>query len=285
MRIFGLVVAFIIAITLFFSLYIVDQRQYALVLQFGEPVALRDQPGLKMKIPYIQKVIFFDNRIQNLTANTKEVIAQDQKTMRVDAFLKYRISDALKFYQTVQGEQSFKKRLDSILESSLRQVLGSVPFTAVLSPERAKLMNQISILVDAQAKSFGVDVLDVRIMRADLPDASKTAVEKRMRAEREKEAREIRAEGSEEAKKIRAIADKDKRIILANARKQAEIVKGEGDASAIEIFSKAFNKNPEFYEFYRSLEAYRNSINSETDSIIFSTENNFMKYFKDYNSK
>lgn len=284
MRIFGFVVAFIAIITLFLSLYIVDQRQYALVLQFGEPVALRDQPGLKMKVPYIQNVIFFDNRIQNLTANTKEVIAQDQKTMRVDAFLKYRISDALKFYQTVQDEQSFKKRLDSILESSLRQVLGGVPFKAVLSPERGKLMNQISTIVDGQAKSFGVDVLDVRIMRADLPDASKTAVEKRMRAEREKEAREIRAGGSEEAKKIRAIADKDKRIILANARKQAEITKGEGDALAIEIFSKAFNKNPEFYEFYRSLEAYRNSINPETDTIIFSTENSFMKYFRDYNN-
>lgn len=282
MRIFGIVVLLFIALTSAFAFYIVDQRQYALVLQFGEPIALRDSPGLKVKIPYVQDVIFFDNRIQNLTSDTKEVIAQDQKTMRVDAFLKYRISDALKFYQTVKDERSFKKRLDSILESSLRQVLGGVPFTAVLSPERSKLMNQISAIVDNQAKGFGVDVLDVRIMRADLPDESRNAVERRMRAEREKEAREIRAGGSEEARRIRATADKDAKIIIAGAQRASEILKGEGDSEALTIFAKAFNKDPEFYEFYRSLEAYKKSIDASTDTMVLSPDSNFLKYFKNY---
>ena len=282
MRFFWISVLLILLLTSSFAFYIVDQRQYALVLQFGEPVALRDKPGLKIKIPYIQNVIFFDNRIQNLIADTKEVIAKDQKTMRVDAFLKYRVADALKFYQTVRDERNFKKRLDSILESSLRQVLGGVPFTAVLSPERAKLMSEISRIVDNQAKSFGVDVLDVRIMRADLPDESRNAVERRMRAEREKEAREIRAGGSEEAKKIRAIADKDKKIILANARKDADLTKGEGDAEAISIFAKAFNQDPEFYDFYRSLEAYRRSFDPGTDAMVLSPDSNFLKYFNGY---
>lgn len=280
MRLPIIIIPLVVLLTLLLSVYVVDQRQYALVLQFGEAVSLKKTPGLKMKIPYIQNVVFFDNRIQNLTADTKEVIAQDQKTMRVDAFLKYRINDPLKFYQTVKDERNFKKRLDSILESSLRQVLGSVPFKAVLSPERGVLMAQISKIVDAQAKSFGVDVIDVRIMRADLPEESRNAVHNRMRTEREKEAREIRAQGSEEGKKVRASAEKDRKVILANAQKEAEIIKGIGDATAANIFASAYAKDPEFYEFYRSLEAYRATISPETDTMIMSPDSSFMKYFR-----
>ncbi len=263
------------------SFYVVDQRQMALVIQFGDPVALKTTSGLKFKIPFIQKVVFFDNRIQNLIADTKEVIASDQKTMRVDAFTKYRIVDGLKFYQTVRSEVNFKNRLDSIVESSLRQVLGEVPFQALLSPQRRVLMNKIKELVDAQAQSFGVRVVDVRIMRADLPEESRNAVYNRMRTDREKEAREIRAQGTEESKKIKAIARKEETVILAEARRNADIIKGEGDAQATEVFAKAYSKDPEFYEFYRSMEAYKKTIGKDTDTMLLSSDSKFMRYFKD----
>jgi membrane protease subunit HflC len=261
------------------SFYILDQRRTALVTQFGESVRYVVDPGLKLKIPLIQNILFFDKRIQNLVADTTEVIASDQKTMRVDAFTKYRIVDGLKFYQTAKDDRGFKTRLAPILDSSLRQVLGSRAFITLLTPERAKIMLQIREIVATQAKDFGVEVVDVRIMRADLPDKSREAVYDRMKSEREKEAKEIRAEGAEAAQKITASAEREKQIILADANKLSQIARGNGDAEAIRLFSTAFNKDPEFFDFYRTLQAYKKVISKDDTKMIIS-DSEFLKHFK-----
>ncbi len=262
------------------SVYIVDQRKTGLVLQFGKFVRQNSESGLHFKIPLIQDVLLFDNRIHNITKDTVEVIASDQKTLRVDAFAKYQIFDALTYYQTVNDEVGLKSRLSPIIESSIRQVLGGVPFRASLSPQRNELMQKIKEIVDQQAQSFGVHVVDVRIMRADLPDLSREAVYERMKSEREKEAKEIRAEGGEEAQKVTATADKDKQVIIAEANQKAEVLRGRGDADAIQAFASSFGKDPEFYEFYRTLQAYRKSLNDDKTRLVISPDSDFMKYLK-----
>lgn len=277
LSIIGVVGVFIIIASTF---YIVDQRQTALVLQFGEAVRHETHAGLKMKVPFIQDVIFFDNRIQNLTADTTEVIAADQKTMRVDAFTKYKVKDALQFYQRAKDEKGFKARLAPILESSLRQVLGNADFKALLTPERGLMMLKIKEIVKHEAQDFGVEIVDVRIMRADLPEKSREAVYQRMRSEREKEAKEIRAGGAEQAQIIVSTAEKDKQILIADAKKKSEILRGTGDASAIKAFSSSFNRDPEFFGFYRTMQAYRKSIDKDSTRMVMSPDNEFLKYMK-----
>ncbi len=267
-------------LTLSNSFYILDQRQAAIILQFGDFVREEKQAGLKFKVPFIQDVLFFDHRIQNLAADTTEVIASDQKTMRVDAFTKFKIINAIQFYKRAKDEKGFKARLSPILDSSLRQVLGEAEFRTLLSPERSKMMIKIKDIVNEQAKDFGVLVMDVRIMRADLPDRSREAVYDRMRSDREKEAKEIRAQGAEQAQKIIATADKDKIVTIAEARKKSEIMRGEGDAEAIKSFANSFGRDPEFFEFYRSMQAYRKSIGKDSARMVLSPDNEFMKYFK-----
>jgi membrane protease subunit HflC len=257
------------------SVFVVDQRKIAIVLQFGEYVKSYNSPGLKLKIPFLQDVLFFDNRVQNLSADTSEVIASDQKTMRVDAFTKFKIIDGLKFYQRAKDESSFKARLAPILDSSLRQVLGSEPFKSLLTPERTILMRKIKELVNAEAQDFGVEIVDVRIMRADLPDLSRQAVYERMKSDREKEAKEIRAEGAEVAQKIMATADKDKTILLAEAT-----LKGEGDSESIKIYAHSFGKDPEFFDFYRTMQAYKESILADNTQFVITTDNEYLRYFK-----
>lgn len=264
----------------FDAIFIVDQRQSALILQFGQPVNYIKEPGLHLKLPIIQNLIYFDKRIQNLSADTTEVIASDQKTMRVDAFTKYRIKDGLKFFQSAKDERGFKLRLAPILDSSLRQVLGSQPFTTLLTQERVNMMYKIREIVNREAADFGVEILDVRIMRADLPDKSREAVYDRMRSDREKEAKEIRAEGAEIAQKVMATADKDKQIILAEAKKKSEIMRGEGDSEAIKLFASSFNKDPEFFAFSRSLQSYRKTIGKDNSKMLISTESEYLKYLK-----
>jgi membrane protease subunit HflC len=266
--------------TLMNSFFILDQRQSALIIQFGEPMRLLTDAGLKMKVPFIQDVLFFDKRIHNLDADTTEVIASDQKTMRVNAFTKYKIVDALKFYQRAKDEKGFKLRLSPILDSSLRQVLGSYPFKTLLTTDRAVIMVKIKNILNTEASDFGVEIVDVRILRADLPDKSRDAVYERMKSDREKEAKEIRAEGSEQAQKISATADKEKQVIIAEAKKKASILKGEGDSEAIRVFGNSFNKDPDFYEFYRSMQAYQKAINKDSTSMVISPDNEFLKYFK-----
>jgi membrane protease subunit HflC len=262
------------------SYYILEQRQSSIVLQFGEYVDHKTEAGLNFKVPFVQNVLFFNNQIQNLHADTTEVIASDQKTMRVDAFLKYRIKDALQFYKSAKDERGFKSRLAPILDSSLRQVLGGVDFKTLLTHERGRLMIDIKNIVNGQAQSFGVEVVDVRILRADLPDKSRQAVYERMQSERAKEAKEIRAQGAEEAQKIMATAEKDKIVLLATARKKSEILRGEGDAEAIKSFANAFGKDPEFFDFYRTMQAYRKSIDKNSAKMILAPDNDFMKYFE-----
>jgi membrane protease subunit HflC len=272
--------AFFALIVLTSSIFVLDQRSTALVLQFGSPQRQIITPGLQLKVPFIQDVFFFDNRIHNFSAATTEVISSDQKNLYVDAFVKYRIADVLKFYQRAKDEHGFKSALSPILESSLRQVLGSYQFKSLLTAERANIMLKIRDSVQHEVAEFGVKIIDVRIMRADLPDTSRQSVYERMSSERAKEAKEIRAEGAEQAQKIMAGADKEKLIILAEARKKAEIMRGEGDAEAIKAFAESFGRDPEFFEFYRTMQAYRKTLNSDSTRVIVSPDSDFLKYLK-----
>lgn len=261
--------------------FILDQREQALVVQFGEPVRVVKDPGLHFKIPFAQDLITFDKRILDLNADPRELIASDQKRLIVDSFAKYKIVDPLKFYQTVRNEAGMRTRLNAILDSRLREVLGSVPLQALLTGERTKIMHSIKQNVNSEAKSFGIDVVDVRIMRADLPPTNSEAIFLRMQTERQREAKEFRAQGAEEAQGIRSKADKDRTIILAEAQKQSDLMRGDGEGKAAEIHAAAYARDPEFYRFYRSLQAYRESLKNTDTSLILSPDSDFLKFFND----
>ncbi len=267
------------------SVFVVEQRQQALVLQFGEVMRVVKEPGLKFKIPFIQKVTWFDNRVLNLSADEKEVIAKDQKRLIVTAFAKYRITDPLKFYQTVRDEAGVRTRLNSILDSSLRQVLGEVPLATLLTGERATIMRNIQQLVSNQAADFGIDVMDVRIMRADLPKENSDAIYRRMQTEREKEAKQFRAEGAEEAQRIKSRADKEANILLAEAQSQAQIIRGEGDSISSKVYADAFNQDAEFFDFYRSLQAYQTTLKKGDTTLVLSPDSAFLHFFNTPNAQ
>lgn len=292
----GMLIAIAAAlVALFSAAYVVSQTEQALVLQFGKPVKVEKIPGLKFKKPFVENVEFYDLRLLDFNAEPKEVIAADQKRLIVDAFLRYRITDPLRFKQTVADERTMRSRLNAILESSLRQVLGSVPLSALISDQRVQIMQNIRDLVNAQAsghvavegevaadvpaQGFGIEVVDVRIMRADLPQANSEGIYRRMQTEREREAKEFRAKGAEDAQKIRSIAERDRTIILADARKKAEILRGEGDSEATKIFAAAVGQDEEFYKFYRSMQAYRKVLNREDTTMILSPGSEFLRYF------
>lgn len=263
------------------SLYVLNQTEQSVVLRFGKAVDKESEPGLKFKAPFVDTVEFFDNRLLDLNAEPKEVISSDRKRLIVDAFAKYRITDSLKFYQTVKNEISARNKLDSIIESSIRQVLGSFPLGDLLQPgKRASIMQEMKDIVDQKANSFGIAVEDVRIMRADLPQENSAAIYRRMQTEREREAKEFRAEGEEEANKITSKADREKVEILALAKKESEIIRGGADAKATRTFANAIEQDASFYEFYRSLEAYKKSISNEETNIIISPNSRFFKHFK-----
>jgi membrane protease subunit HflC len=280
------VILIIAAVTASQSLYILDQTKQSVVLRFGEAVNFENTPGLKYKLPFIDNVIYFDTRLLDLNADPKEVISSDQKRLIVDAFAKYKIIDPLKFVQTVRNERMARSKLNSILESSIRQILGAEKLKAVLlEGKRGDVMAKIQSNVNNEALSFGIEVVDVRIMRADLPAKNSQAIFYRMQSEREKEAREFRAEGSEEAQKITAKAERDKLIIVANAKRDADIIKGQADAKATQIFAKSYGKDINFYEFYKSMEAYKNSIANNKTDLYLSPDNQFFKYFGNLNGK
>lgn len=274
----GLVVLILLAMS---GLFTVNQAQQVLVLQFGAPVRPIEEPGLHVKIPFVQNVVYFDKRLLDFDADAQEVITSDQKRLVVDAFARYRIVNPLLFYQTAGNEANMRVRLSAIVTSSLRDVLGKVPFAAVLTEQRGQLMRQISDGVVAQAKSFGVTVFDVRIMRADLHPDNSAAIFGRMQTEREREAKQYRAEGAEAAQRIRAEADRDRTVILAEAQRQAQILRGQGDAEATRIFADAFNRDPEFYNFYRSLQAYRNALGDGSSTLVLSPDSEFFRFFRD----
>ena len=272
----------IIAIIIFFNaLFIVRQTQQTLILQFGDPIRIIQKPGLNIKIPLIQSAIYYDVRILEFDAEVEEVILSDQKRLLVDAFIRYKIVDPLKFYQAVGNENGFKARVTGLLSGSLRRVMGGDPLEVVLSQDRTSLMEKIQEGINLEAVNFGVSIVDVRIKRADLPKANSEAIFGRMRAEREKEARQFRAEGAEESQKIKARAEKNKVIIVAEAKKKSQIIKGLGDGEAIKIYANAFNKDKEFFAFYRSMEAYKQAfLEGEDDpTLILSPDSDFFKYF------
>jgi modulator of FtsH protease HflC len=283
-RTFLIVVGVVIAAAIFIGLsavYTVHQTRQAMVLQFGNPIKVVREPGLNFKVPFLQDVVYFSKQLLDFDADPQEVILQDQKRLVVDAFARYRIVDPLLFFQTVGTENAMRSRLGAIVIASLRNVLGSVPFSAVLTSRRSELMRQIRDLVVAEAKSFGVEVVDVRIMRADLHPDNSPAIFARMQTEREREAKQERAEGAETAQRIRAEAERDRTVVLADAHRQANILRGQGDADATKAFADAFNRDPEFYSFYRSLQAYRNTLSDGSSTLVLTPDSDFFRYFRD----
>jgi membrane protease subunit HflC len=271
----------LIVVTAYLTLFTVYQTQQALVLEFGKPKRVIKDAGLNWKVPFIQNVEFFDKRILDLDATSQEAIASDQKRLVVDAFLRYRIVDPLRFFQTVRDERIARQRLSTILESALRRVLGESSFIAVVRDEREDLMAQITKQVNANAQDFGIDVVDVRIKRADLPEANSQAIFRRMQTEREQEAAQIRAQGEEVARRIRAEADRDVTVLKAEATRESEVLRGQGDAQRNNIFNKAFGKDPDFFGFYRSMQAYEAGLKSSDTRLLLSPNTEFFRYFND----
>lgn len=258
--------------------FIVDQRQCAIVFQFGKEIRVIDQPGLKFKVPLIQEVSYFDRRLLNIEVEAKELTAADGKRIIVDALARYRIQDPVRFYKTVYNHQGLKIRLNKILEGGIRKVIGKLQLSDLLSNARSNIMTQIRDIINQEAENFGILVEDVRIKRADLPQENSAAIYKRMQTEREKEAKQIRAEGHEEAARIRSIADKKRQLILAEAHRQSEIIKGEGEEIAALTYNTAYRIDPDFYKFYRYLEAYKNSFADGNTHLVISPSSQFLKY-------
>ena len=264
---------------IYLSLFTVKEINQAIVLQFGDPKRVITTPGLQVKIPIIQNVVFLDRRILNLDAPPIEVIASDQKRLIVDAYARFKIVDPLKFYISVGDERVVRSRLSTIINSRIRSVLGTQSLATLLSEDRTKQMAIIQDGVDTEAKSFGVDIIDVRIKRADLPQANSEAIYKRMQTEREREAKEFRAKGAEMAVTITSTADKEVTVLLANAKKESEIMKGEGDGERNRIFASAFGKDPQFFAFYRAMQAYEKALIGGDTSLILSPDSDFFKFF------
>ena len=270
---------FLLFLTAYGSMFVVHQVQQVLVLQFGDPKRVIKEPGLKFKLPLIQNTVDYDKRILDYDLPVEEIIASDQKRLVVDPFARYKILDPLKFYQTVRNENGIRNRLNSIIIAALRRVVGGVELSSLLTDKRQSIMSDIRNEVNREAQRFGIEVIDVRIRRADLPEANSLAIFDRMKSEREKEAREYRAQGQEASKRIRSIADRDKTVILANASKKGQILKGEGDSQSIKIYANAFKKDPEFFMFYRSMQAYKESLSDESTTMVLSPNSDFFKYF------
>lgn len=282
--IFG-IVALVGIVAAMDSFFVVDQTEQALILQMGKPVAVYKEPGLHFKYPLIEEAKFFDKRLMDFDANPKEVIAKGNKLVVLDAFVKYRIVNPLKFYQIVRDQRTMSNRLNSIVESSLLQVIEDVYLEELLSKQKEQIMEKIKQVVDEQTvqgnKDFGIEIVDVRIRRTNLPKENSEAIYRRMKTEREREAKEFRARGAEEAQKIRSIADKERTVLLAEAKKKAEILRGEGDATAIKIFADAFGQDTEFFDFYRSMQLYKNVLKKEDTKLIISPDAEFLKYLNE----
>ena len=272
-------VIIVLAIITYLSLFTVKEINQAIVLQFGNPKKVITQAGLQWKIPFVQNVVFLDRRILSLDPAPEEVIASDQKRLIVDAYSRFKIIDPLKFYISVGNEMVARSRLATIINSRLRNVLGKQSLATLLSEERGRQMAIIREGVNEEAKKFGIEIIDVRIKRADLPQANSEAIYKRMQTEREREAKEFRARGAEMAVTITSTADKEVTVILANADKQSEIMKGEGDGIRNKIFADAYGRDPEFFSFYRAMQAYEKALIGGETTMILSPDSDFFKYF------
>ena len=269
----------IIAVTAFQSLFVVQEISQAIVLQFGDPKKIVTKSGLNFKLPFIQNVAYLDKRVLNLDNPPEEVIAADQKRLIVDAIARFKIIDPLKFYISVGNERVARQRLATIINSRIRGVLGKQDLATLLSKDRAKQMSIIQNDVNTEAKNFGIEIVDVRIKRADLPQANSEAIYARMQTERQREAKEFRAQGAESATRITSTADKEVTVILANAKKKSEIMKGEGDGQRNKIFADAFGKDPQFFSFYRAMQSYEKALIGGDTSLILSPDSDFFKFF------
>ncbi|MCB1505613.1 MAG: protease modulator HflC [Hyphomicrobiaceae bacterium] len=267
------------AAVLYFSAFIVHQNEQALVMQFGEFVRKEQTPGLKWKLPVVQQVVFFDKRILDIDTEPQTVTVADKKQLVVDSFARYRITDPLKFYQRLNDEANARQQLGVVLDSSLRLVLGSSTIEAVVRDDRSKLMDEIQRRVNDVAGDYGVDIVDVRIMRADLPQKIGDSVYERMKTERHQEAARFRAEGEEQLRRIKAEADRHVTIIRANAMRDAELLRGEGDAERNRIFAEAYGKDADFFAFYRSMQAYEQGLKSGDTRMVISPDSEFFRYF------
>jgi membrane protease subunit HflC len=264
------------------TLFTVHQTQQVLITQFGQPIRVITEPGLQVKIPFIQSVIAFDRRLLDFDAPGEEVILGDQRRLIVDSFTRYRITDPLLFFQTVGAtEAGIRARFNSIVTSSLRRVLGNEPLLSVLSTDRARIMNEIQRQVNEEARRFGIEVTDVRIRRADLPEENTQAILNRMQSERERVAREARAEGAEVAARVRAGADRERTVLLAEANAQSDILRGQGEQEAIRIFADAFQRDPQFFQFWRTMQAYREAFAEGDTRLLLSPDSEFFRFFRE----
>ena len=272
-------IVIVLIVVAYQALFVVQEVNQAIVLQFGNPKKIITNPGLNFKIPFIQNVVYLDKRVLNLDNPPEEVIAADQKRLIVDAFARFKIVDPLKFYISVGNEMVARSRLATIINSRIRSVLGTQQLATLLSTDRAVHMATIQNDVNTEAQNFGITIVDVRIKRADLPQANSEAIFKRMQTERQREAKEFRAQGAEMAAKITSTADKEVTVILANAKKQSEIMKGEGDGKRNRIFAEAFGKDPQFFAFYRAMQSYEKALIGGDTSLILSPDSDFFKFF------
>jgi membrane protease subunit HflC len=263
------------------SLFTVYQTQQALVVRLGNPVRVVSEPGLHVKVPFVDTVIAIDRRILDLEAPAQEVIASDQKRLVVDAFARYRVKDMLRFYQTLGSFAGANSQLPILLNSALRRVLGEATFTHVVRDQRADLMARIRDLVDREAGAYGIEVVDVRIRRADLPEQNSQAVYQRMQTERQREAAEFRAQGGQRAQEIRSRADREVTVLIAEATAKSEQIRGEGDAQRNQIFADAFTRDPDFFGFYRSMQAYEAGLKHNDTRLLLKPDTSFFRYFND----
>ena len=280
LNIIMLIIIAAIAATASSALFIVNETQQALVIQFGEPKRTVDQPGLKFKLPFIQDVIFFEKRVLSFIPDEgEEAILKDQKRLKVDTYARFKIVDPLRFYQSVRNEIEARKQLDTIVDSALREELGLRGLKEILSEQRNSITKNIRDQVNIKARTLGMEIIDVQIRRADYPEVTSQAIFARMISERERIAREFRATGEEEAQKIRASAEKQRVVTVADGARQSQEIRGAGDAEAIRIYAEAFGQDPEFFSFYRSMEAYRKSFNQD-DTMVINPTGDFFKFFE-----
>ena len=265
------------------TLFTVHETQQAIVLQFGDPRAVKDKPGLHWKIPFVQNVTYYEKRTLDLDPPPFEVLLTDKKRINVDAFARYRIVNALEFFKTVQNEIGARDRLAALVNPALRAVIARVSLKEVLSAKRTDLMEQIQKDIEADALRFGIKIVDIRIGRTDLPEQTSQAVFNRMRTERERQAREARAEGKEIAQKIRAQADKERTVILANAERDAQIQRGQGEAGRNNILGRAYGRDPQFFAFYKSLEQYQKALIGNDTTMVLSPDSEFFRFFNNFN--
>ena len=276
------IAAAIVLVVVSSTLFTVHQTQQVLITQFGQPIRVINQPGLQAKIPFIQQVIAFDRRLLDYDAVGEELILGDQRRLIVDTFTRYRITNPLVFFQTAGAtEAGIRGSLSRIVSSALRSVLGNEPLLSVMSSDRARIMAEIQRRVNEEARRFGIEIADVRIRRTDLPEENTQAILNRMQSERERVAREARAEGAEVAVRVRAGAERERTVLLAEAQAQSDVLRGQGEQEAIRLFADAFQRDPQFFQFWRTMQAYRESFSDGESRLLLSPDSEFFRYFRE----